>query len=257
MYGDQYRIAPLSVLVDPFRALRVLGLESGRSFSPKVLYVYDKQLEEADLIVINKSDLISATQESRLRAVIHERYPAADVVTVSSRTGNNLEEWFSRIIDSSLASRPSMDVDYDVYADGEALLGWLNATVRLTDTDAFDGNRLLQDLADRIHADVTLDGVEIAHLKMTLAPDEGSDIAALNLVRTEGQPELSHRLHDDIVEGELIVNLRAEGDPGRLRAIVESAVRRVAAERHVNADIVHCEHFRPGRPQPTHRLAAI
>ena len=32
LYGDDYRVAPLSVLVDPQRAARVLGLEAGRSF---------------------------------------------------------------------------------------------------------------------------------------------------------------------------------------------------------------------------------
>jgi len=257
MYGDQYQIAPLSVLVDPFRALRVLGLEPGRSFSPKVLYVYDKQLEEADVIVINKSDLMTPAQGNRLRAALGERYPAADVLTVSARAGSNLEEWFERIIDSPLASRPAMDVDYDVYAEGEALLGWLNATARLTATEPFDGNQLLRELARQIHAGVALDGFEIAHLKMTLTPGEGSDIAALNLVRTEGQAEPSHRLADETTEGELIVNLRAEGDPERLRAVVETALRSTATQFGADAAIVHCEHFRPGRPQPTHRLAAI
>src|SRR5947209_19976532 len=38
IYGDAYRVAPLSVLVDPIRAERVLGLASGNSFSSKVLY---------------------------------------------------------------------------------------------------------------------------------------------------------------------------------------------------------------------------
>jgi G3E family GTPase len=257
LYGDQYQIAPLSVLVDPFRALRVLGLEAGRSFSPKVLYVYNKQLEEADLIVINKSDVLTAAQRDRLRAALREQYPAADVLTVSARTGANLEEWFERIADNQLASRPAMDVDYDVYAEGEALLGWLNATAQLTAPAPFDGNGLLRELARQIHAGVVLDGFEIAHLKMTLTPGEGSDIAALNLVGTDGQPELSHRLADETAEGELIVNLRAEGDPDRLRAVVETSLRSVAAQHRADAAIVHCEHFRPGRPQPTHRLAAI
>src|SRR5262245_49572270 len=58
LYGRDYRVAPLSVLVDPKRAARVLGLEAGRNFSPKVQYVYEKQLEEADLIVINKADTL-------------------------------------------------------------------------------------------------------------------------------------------------------------------------------------------------------
>src|SRR5262249_4289313 len=56
IYGDQFSIAPLSVLVDPVRAERIFGLAEGRKFSEKVLYIYGKQLEEADLIVISKSD---------------------------------------------------------------------------------------------------------------------------------------------------------------------------------------------------------
>src|SRR6267143_7065757 len=59
IYGDNFFIAPLSVLVDPVRARRVFGLERGGKFSEKVLYIYRKQLEEADIIVINWCDLLA------------------------------------------------------------------------------------------------------------------------------------------------------------------------------------------------------
>src|SRR4051794_10780106 len=72
LYGDRFVVAPFSVLVDPARAARVLGLEAGRRFSPKVLYVYEKQLEEADIIVVNKIDAASADQIGRLREALHE-----------------------------------------------------------------------------------------------------------------------------------------------------------------------------------------
>jgi len=42
IYGNHYTISPLSVLVDPVRAARVLGLETGKSFSEKVVYIYGK-----------------------------------------------------------------------------------------------------------------------------------------------------------------------------------------------------------------------
>src|SRR6266571_7532399 len=67
IYGDNFSIAPLSVLVDSIRALRVFGLESGGRFSEKVLYIYRKQLEEADLIVVNKLDLLDASKRHALR----------------------------------------------------------------------------------------------------------------------------------------------------------------------------------------------
>lgn len=256
MYGDQYRIAPLSVLVDPARALRVFGLDAGRSFSPKVLYVYMKQLEEADVIVINKCDAIAAAPRDRLRAALIERYPAAEVITASARTGANLDVWFDRMLEDALPARPSMAVDYDLYADGEALLGWLNATARVRASTPVDGNQLLLQLADRIHAVLACEHLEVAHLKMTLTPEEGRDIASLNLVRTDGRPELAHHLADDIENGELILNLRAEGDPDRLRSIVEAALESVG-DHGTAVSILHCEHFRPARPEPTHRLAAL
>src|SRR5258705_757703 len=58
IYGEEFSIAPLTVLVDPIRALRVFGLESGGRFSGKVLYIYRKQLAEDDIIAINKLELL-------------------------------------------------------------------------------------------------------------------------------------------------------------------------------------------------------
>jgi G3E family GTPase len=257
MYGSDYRVAPLSVLVDPVRALRVLGVEGGKSFSPKVLYVYNKQLEEADLIVINKTDVITDAQRERLDTAMRERFPTADVSAVSARTGANLEEWFDRVLSAPLDGRPAMDVDYAIYAEGEALLGWLNATARVHSAASFDGNQLLQRLADDIRLRLLHDGVEIAHLKMTLAPDEGADIGAINVVRTDGRAECSHELAEPMTAGELIVNLRAEGDPERLGTNVETILKIVGDEVRATIEIEHCEHFRPGKPVPTHRMVTI
>jgi G3E family GTPase len=254
MYGENYRVAPLSVLVDPKRAARVLGLESGPGFSAKVLYVYEKQLEEADIIVINKRDLLNDAQREALERALRERFPSAEVVTVSARTGENLDDWFGRL-SGSLASRPAMDVDYDVYADGEALLGWLNATVELSSAAPFDGNAFLQRLADAVRDWMEAAGIEIAHFKMTLAPETGDDLGVLNLVRTDGRPDTPYRLAEDISGGELILNLRAEGDPEDLKASVIAALEKVARDLRITTTTTHIEHFRPGRPRPTHRMS--
>jgi G3E family GTPase len=254
LYGDDYRVAPLSVLVDPIRAARILGLESGRSFSPKVLYVYEKQLEEADVIVINKSDLLDAAQREALERALSARFPQAEILTVSARTGANLDDWFGRL-SAPLAPRPAMEVDYDVYAEGEALLGWLNATFRVSAPSPFDGNRFLQRLVDGVRDRLTGAGIEIAHFKMTLAPDTGNDLAVLNLVRTDGGSESPHRLAEELTDGELIVNLRAEGDPEQLRATALSVLEHAARETGITATLEHSEHFRPGRPEPTYRMA--
>jgi G3E family GTPase len=256
LYGDDYRIAPLSVLVDPIRALRILGIEPGKAFSRKVLYVYEKQLEEAEVIVVNKCDLLTPDRQGRLEEALRRAYPRADVVSVSARAGTRLEGWFDRMTTSESDDRPAPGLDYDLYADGEALLGWLNATFQLSAPSPFDGNALLVDLAREVGRSLAADDIEIAHFKATLTPDEGvGDLAVLNLVGTDRGPELSHRLQEEMRSGELIVNLRAEGDPEVLRdTILWKTVPAIASRVGATALAAHIEHFRPAKPSPTHRF---
>ena len=255
MYGDAFEIAPLSVLVDPIRALRILELEPGRSFSGKVRYVYDRQLAEADLIVVNKTDIVDAARLARLRDALGERYEQAEVIAMSARDGDGVTQWFDHVTGGALGLDASPDVDYVTYAEGEALLGWLNATVRVTAGTPFDGNALLRELGDRIAAAVGAG--EIAHLKMTLTAEElPSDIAVLNLVAGDRGAEMAHTLKAPVDAGELILNLRAEADPELLHDAALAALRGWEAEGNGRrAAIDHIEDFRPAKPEPTYRMA--
>jgi len=259
MYGENYRVAPLSVLVDPVRAARVLGLEVGRTFSPKVQYVYEKQLEEAEIIVVNKLDVLDDARRDALGDALRSRFPKADLHFMSARTGDGVDAWCSRVAGagaegSATTFAPTMDLDYDLYAEGEALLGWLNLTCRVTAVTPSHGNEWLARLGAAIHGRLHREDIEIAHFKMTLSPDSGRDLAVLNIVRSDGRRESVHRLEEPLAEGEAIVNLRAEADPEPLHSLVAQSLDEIARETGVTVEVQHREHFRPGRPQTTHRM---
>lgn len=254
MYGDSYSIAPLSVLVDPIRAQRILGLQQGRVFSSKVQYIYDKQLEEADLIVINKTDLLSEDQLQELEAAIARRWPQARTIRMSARSGEGIVDWTESILAEDATRNTTMDVDYNLYAEGEALLGWLNLRAEVSGPE-FDGNRFVLELARDLQQRVEAADAEIAHLKMTLTPEQGRDLAVANLVRGGGGAELSHELAEPLDEGELLLNLRAEGNPDMLRELVVESLRSLEATTRLEIIVRTLEAFRPGRPIPTHRLA--
>lgn len=257
IYGDRFTIAPLSVLLDPHRALRVFGLASaGRAFSDKVLYIFRKQLEEADLIVINKSETIAPADLEQLRAVLVKDFPHAEILAVSAREGEGLDPWFARLLAADQVARQVMQVDYETYAEGEARLGWLNATVQFSGDPAFDANQVLEFLARDLQATLDRNDREVAHLKMTFSPDGGlNDLAAINLVRSTFVPELSLRLDQPVAAGQLILNLRAEAAPEALKAAVEASLAALPnAFAGLRAHLEHLEHFRPGKPQPTHRV---
>lgn len=256
IYGDDYLMAPLSVLVDPVRAERIFGLAAGGKFSEKVLYIYRKQLEEADLIVISKIDLLDVPRLDALRHRLAEEFPQATILAVSVRNGTGLAEWFAAMMQGEQTMRDAMEVDYDIYAEGEALLGWLNATVQLSASAPFDSEQVLMALARRIQDELA--GKEIAHLKMTLSPASGlAELAVINLVRSDFVPELGLRLETPILGGQLIINLRAEAEPDALREAVRKATDALSATvPGMIAQLEHLEFFRPGRPQPTHRLSS-
>jgi Ni2+-binding GTPase involved in maturation of urease and hydrogenase len=253
IYGGAFTIAPLSVLVDPIRAERLFGLAEGGKFSDKVTYIYRKQLEEADIIVITKTDLLDDARLGRLRARIAEQFPAAEIFAVSVRNNEGLAPWLERIESGEQNQRATMEVDYELYAEGEALLGWLNATVQLASAAGFDSDAVLKGIAADIQRRLT--GSEIAHLKMTLSPDTGlGDVAAVNLVRSDFVPELSLTLEEPVQGGQLIINCRAEASPEAIRDAVQAAVAMLDGGG-LSARLEHLEFFRPGKPQPTHRDA--
>jgi G3E family GTPase len=256
IYGNEFRLAPLSVLVDPARAEQVLGLREGRKFSDKVLYIWRKQVEEADLIVIAKGDLLDEARLSQLRDRLDAEFPGKRIMAISARTGTGLTEWFEFLETAEARLGDAMTVDYDTYAEGEALLGWLNATADLTTSEELDSGALLEALARQMQQELAAS--EIAHLKMTFSPDDGlgGEVAALSLVRSDFVPELSLRLEDPVRNGQLIVNCRAETDPAELRRALEAGLAALPDDfAGLTVKLVHAEHFRPGRPQPTHRLA--
>jgi G3E family GTPase len=259
LHGDDFSVAPVSVLVDPFRAEQVFGPNKQDGFSEGVLYIYKKQLEEADLIVISKSDVLDTHRLDEIRQAIASAFPHKEILAASSRTGANLEAWFSRLLGESAPSRKAVEVDYEIYADGEAKLGWLNCTVNLTGQEPFSAEDFLPSLTTEIQSRLKARKAEIAHLKMAFtSPAAELGVTVANLARSDATPQISMHSAKPAAEGWLTINLRAEAAPDILGAAMREGLAAAAAKvPHLSATLDHLEHFRPGKPMPTHRIVEL
>lgn len=255
IYGEKFQVAPLSVVVDPLRALRVLGLSNKPAFSEKVTYIYLKQLEEADIIVINKRDLLSYEQTQTLKNALAERFPKAQIHIASARDELGLDDWYGQLLKSEWTGGDVMDVDYKIYAEGEALLGWLNATVELKADQLIDGDELLSELTRKVSSQLSDEDVEIAHFKLTMSPyDNSGELAVISMVGNDYAPEFSQSLSDPLDRGQIIVNLRAEGHPDQLKEAVSTAVSTIQSPS-VSLELDHLECFKPSEPKPIYRMS--
>ncbi|MEX0713455.1 MAG: GTP-binding protein, partial [Pirellulales bacterium] len=92
LYGRQFRVAPYAVLFKPSHGLRILRDEPSAGFSPKAAYIFKKQLDEADAIVVNRIDELAPPQLDDLVSLIGARYPSTPQDRMSARTAPGLEQ---------------------------------------------------------------------------------------------------------------------------------------------------------------------
>src|SRR5204863_8532487 len=132
--------------------------------------------------------------------------------------------------------------DYALYAEGEALLGWLNGTAQLEDGSPFDANAVLKQLADHIQKRLQREGAEVAHLKMTFSSEESlGGIAVINVVRNVYVPEVLLALEEPVRRGQLVVDLRAEAAPELVHESVRSVLDKLAG--HLAGLTAQLEHL--------------
>jgi G3E family GTPase len=253
LYGQRFEVAPYPVLFKPSHGLRILRGESGAGFSPKAAYIFTKQLEEADAIVINRIDEIDAPTLAEVSALVAQNYPGVPVLKMSARTGQGLDALTALLDQQGHFGQRLLSIDYDTYAEGEAELGWLNADVRVRADQPFDLDALLLDVIGRLREECVRAKAEVAHLKAIGLHEVSFGVA--NLVSSASGPELSLPSRGRVKEAELIVNARVACDPVWLEERVRRTVTAACQARQAKAEFRSVQSFRPGRPQPTHRYA--
>lgn len=252
LYNATFKIAPYSVILKPSHGGRVLRNDQKAGFSPKAAYILKKQIEEADAILINRIDELDQKQADELTALINEHCPGIPVLRVSAKTGEGYEALTQFLDQDGDFGRRVLDIDYDTYADGEAELGWLNSSVRVTSNQKFPLDQLLLDVITRLQSALAESGSETAHLK-AIGLWEGF-FGVANLVSSTTEPELSLPSHCDVQEVDLIVNARVACDPKELETTVRSCVEQAGQQINAAIEFRQTQSFRPGRPVPTHRF---
>ncbi|HEV3119164.1 MAG TPA: GTP-binding protein [Gemmataceae bacterium] len=253
IYGQQFQVAPYAVLFKPSHGLRILRDEPGAGFSPKAAYIFRKQLEEADAIVINRIDELPATDLAELAQLLEKYYPSAPVLRVSAKTGQGFEGLIEFLDQDGDFGRRILDIDYDTYAEGEAELGWLNSSVHLAFPRPAALDTLLIEIVSGLRDRFNEQRLEAAHLKAIGLCDNTFGVA--NLVSNSTEPELSLPSRTDVSDVEVVVNARVASDPAHLECLVRRAVDEACRRRHGTMRVRTMQSFRPGRPQPTHRYA--
>lgn len=235
-YRDDFRLAPFTVVVDPERATSLLRADA----DPDLKFLFRKQLEEADLVCLTKSDL-------------HAECPAISAQHVrqtSAKTGQGVAAWLDEIFSGDLTTGSEiLDIDYEQYARAEAALAWLNLQVCIEPGVPCSPAMVLGPFLDHLDTQLTANNISIVHLKAIIDSPAGFLKAA---ICTNGQrPAVEGALDaSPAAKHDLLLNLRAIGSAALVREIVERELGRMDGKRIG----LHMDCFHPAAPKPECRM---
>lgn len=252
IYAQPFDIAPYGVIIKPSHGFKILGGEGQRGFSPKAEYIFRKQIEEADFIILNRLDELETQQIDLLCELLEQSYPGIPVLRMSAKSGLGFDALCEFLDQRGIFGQRVMDVDYDIYAEGEAELGWLNCQTRLSSNQSIELDQFLIQLVSRLHQVLLSIDAEAAHLKVIGMTD--GVYAVANLISNSTQPVLSLPSNWRGTNFDMVLNARVAIDPAKLESIVREAIEAQAESHLLQADTHALQCFRPGRPVPTHRL---
>lgn len=255
LYPENYEVLPFSVLIAPNRLREVLKPDGESLLHESARYILQKQLEEADRIVVNKVDTLTEAEREGLAELLAAKYPGTPVSFIAALEGRGVGEWLEAVLaPGQAAGQRIVEVDYDIYAEGEAVLGWLNATAQLSVGEATDWRAYCLALMGALQGRMRARAAEIAHLKILLSTAKGFHIA--NLTQLGGEPLVQGTIGGEPRGAQLVINARVELAPEELRGIVEEALREVSAGR-VGIEELAIQSLSPGRPEPVHRYTRV
>jgi Ni2+-binding GTPase involved in maturation of urease and hydrogenase len=236
---DRYRVAPFTVLVDPTRADSLLSEDAD---SP-LAFLFQKQLQEADLVCITKTDLYPDA----------ESLPGVEARFLSAKTGQGVAEWLDEILSGALeAGKITLEIDYEQYARAEAALAWLNLSFTLETAEPLSPALAIGPFFDALHDALTAVEIPIAHLKAFDRCPTGWLKAAV--CANGEEPAVEGNLDASPADRhELLVNLRAKGDPAQVRHVVEKQLQKLEGRK---LDMyLNC--FSPAPPKPERRVPRL
>jgi hypothetical protein len=223
-------------------------LEDHTTFDPTVRYIYLKQLEEAQVIVVSKID--QAGNLTALESLLAERYPAKTVLYQNSFNSDNILRWLQTLeqLSPQSSTLPSLNIDYDIYGAGEARLAWLDQQL-VIESPSLNAQSAALTLVTRL----SKTSHPIGHLKCLI---DGTTKISFTSTGTTDQILIdpSHTPIHPAPSASLLINARIQTTPAVLSELMADAIQSTEKDHNCTIRTLTASCFQPGFPRPTHRI---
>ena len=231
------------------RLLRILLKENTQVFDESVRYIYFKQLEEAQVIIVSKIDLTDNETLLQIQQIMNEKYGDKIILYQNSFDPISIQQWL-HVLDTQLLEKPSsLQIDYDVYGDGESKLAWHDQAIEIYSPN-YNALQAAIDLMRTIYQNILLNKYPVGHLKFLLNGEKKISFTY------DSQGELMDAIEnkkDNLAT--LLINARVETSPEMLSHLMSEGIKETEIKSNCKITVKSLASFQPGFPSPTYRIA--
>jgi G3E family GTPase len=239
----------ISVFVDAY-FLHSLVKGTASFIHDSVRYIFKKQMEEADILILNKIDLLDEEQLKEVKQIIQQDYPAKKTLLQNSLNDIDVQQWLNCFNKENATERKLLDIDYEIYGEGEAKLAWLDAVIQVK-TKKMAALKAALLFTEIMYKKMKERELTIGHLKYLI--DDGEQFYKISYTTTSMQEDLL--FNSTSLNASVVINARVQTKPETLEQIFYAAVDETALQTNSNFQIQSLSSFKPGFPKPTYRKA--
>lgn len=243
--ADEFDLMPFTCIVDPERIRMLMDGDEELNLPVEMRFLLDAQMAEADLIVLNKTDLISSGELEKRLALIRTLHPDTPVMSMSARTGDGVDAVVDYLMTHEAAAQ-HREIGYgsEAFMAAERLLSWYNRRVFLEQPDdrAIDFNAVVSDIFESVRGRLKASGANVPHLKAFAAGQNG-DFLKASLIGVDYPVEYDRRLSGNYSAVSLVINARAAADSQLMADVMEDALNYVVPKYGLRARTFFLENF--------------
>jgi G3E family GTPase len=243
--AGEFDLMPFTCIVDPERLRMIMPEAAQINLPTEMRFLLYAQMAEADLIVLNKKDLLSGDEIEKRVAFIKASYPDTPVMVMSALTGDGVDEVVDYLLSHKAAAK-HREIGYGSaeFVAAETLLGWYNCRVFLEEKSDknVDFNAAISDIFEEIRKGLKKNRNNVPHLKI-FASGVGDDFFKASLIGVDYAVEYARRLSRSYSAISVIINARATADSQVMASIVDDALDAVAHKYNLKTRTFFIETF--------------
>ena len=240
----------ITVTVSTFadvRLLQMLFIQQKKLFNDEVHYIYKKQLEEAQNIVISKIDLITKEELDKVQEFLLNEYADKNIICINGTDDKSILQWLDVINKPARNNPSSLNINYEIYGAGEALLAWLDAELRIFSSNN-NAKQIAVKLTKTIYKNIQAQDLSIGHLKFLI----DNNIKISYTATLEKTTEIEFESASSAL---VLVNARIQTKPEILSELINKSIQQTEAENDCKIIRESFASFKPGFPKPAFRIA--